>query len=215
MQRDSIEISESNVLIVEGQDEKLFFDALLNYMGITIQVLPIGGKTKIRSSMELLAISPNFPIINSIGIVRDADSDPNAAFQSVKNALRLANNNLEADVFPIPDVPLVTVGNELRLSVMILPKIDKPGMLEDICLEAVKNDCAIECIDEFFGCIAGRNCLMPENASKARIQIFLASRKEPGKRLGEAAKAGYFSWESEAFNRLKDFLVKLYKPETT
>ena len=47
---------------------------------------------------------------------------------------------------------------------------------------------------------------MPNNLSKARVQAFLSSRIEPGKRLGEAAEAGYWPFNNPVFNPIKDFL---------
>ncbi len=45
--------------------------------------------------------------------------------------------------------------------------------------------------------------------AKARVHAWLASQIEPDKRLGEAAKAGYWPWDSPGFDRLKQFLQAL------
>jgi hypothetical protein len=45
--------------------------------------------------------------------------------------------------------------------------------------------------------------------SKAKVHAFLASRYEPDKRLGEAAKAGYWPWDNEAFETVKSFLQQI------
>jgi hypothetical protein len=38
------------------------------------------------------------------------------------------------------------------------------------------------------------------------MQVFLASRLEAGKRLGEAAQAGYLPWGAPAFDELRRFV---------
>ena len=50
---------------------------------------------------------------------------------------------------------------------------------------------------------------LPKNMSKAKVQVFLGSRKEAGKRLGEAAHAGYWPFGDNAFRPMKDFLQQI------
>jgi hypothetical protein len=89
---------------------------------------------------------------------------------------------------------------------MILPEENAPGMLEDLCLQALKSDCATVCVEQYFQCLQQQRVPLPRNMSKAQIQVFLGSRAEAGKRLGEAAQAGYLPWDNNAFEQLKDFI---------
>jgi hypothetical protein len=194
-----IEIASSNLLIVEGEEERLFFEALKNYMQLEgIQIIPIGGKDKIHANLKALVKSPRFSNVFSINIVRDANTNPKGAFQSVCAALRGAG-------LPVPQKALQAVGENPRVCIMILPQEDTPGMLEDICLRAIENDPAYFCAHKYFDCLKDQGMPLPKNSSKALIQVFLASRKEPGKRLGEAAQAGYFPWDNKAFDGIKEF----------
>lgn len=196
----AIEISSSALMIVEGNEEKMFFEALINYMGLkNIQIMPIGGKEKLRANLKALVSSPRFSTIDSLNIVRDANKNPKGAFQSVCDALK-------ASKLPVPDRPLISEGTKPKVTIMILPKEDLAGMLEDVCLKSVQNDPALFCIEQYFKCLRERGLSPPQNESKAKVQAFLASRKEPGKRLGEAAQAGYWPWDSDAFKEIKDFL---------
>jgi hypothetical protein len=199
----AIEITKGNLLVVEGRDEELFFGALLKHMQLqNIQVIPIGGKTNLRPNLKALTLSPQFSEVSSLGVLRDANDDPSSAFGSVRDALIAVG-------LAAPQKPLVTAGDSPRVTVMILPEENSPGMLEGICLRAVENDRATSCVGQYFQCLREQNLSLPRNISKAKIQVFLASRSEAGKRLGEAAQAGYWPWDHAAFEELKHFLSKL------
>lgn len=80
---EEFEIKENKILIVEGIDEKLFFSALINHLNLTgIQILPIGGKTQLRSNLKALQIPKDFASVISLGVVRDADESAERAFQN-------------------------------------------------------------------------------------------------------------------------------------
>jgi hypothetical protein len=200
MLQTAVEIMKHNLLLVEGREDELFFEALIKHMALeTIQILPIAGKEKLRPNLKALVLSPRFVEVISLGIVRDADKDPMAAFQSVCGALQLVN-------LPVPEMPLVRTGHGPHVTVMILPDGNTPGILEDLCLGTIAEDPAMFCVEEYFKCLEKQNVSIPRNKSKAKVQVFLGSRLEAGKRLGEAAQAGYWSWDHKAFEQLKDFL---------
>jgi hypothetical protein len=109
---------------------------------------------------------------------------------------------------PVPEFPMFPIGRGPQVTVMILPDGHTRGMLEDVCLKTVEEDPAMLCVEEFFKCLQERNVSMPRNNSKARVQVFLGSRLEAGKRLGEAAKAGYWPWDHMALDQIKNFLTR-------
>ncbi len=197
-------IEKPYVLVVEGKDEQLFFEALIRHLGLgDIEVRPVGGRTLLRRNLPALVRTPGFSEkVTSLGVVRDTDSDPQAAFTSVQDALRTAN-------LPVPSRPLAFSRSIPRVAVMLLPDADTSGMLEDLCLQAVGTDRASRCVDQYFDCLVRVQQSLPRNLPKARIQVFLASRDEAGKRLGEAAQAGYLPWGSPVFDDLKRFLQDL------
>ena len=198
-----IEIQKPTLLIVEGRDEEVFFEALVRNLGLDgVQAMPIGGKTKLRENLAALVRSPRFAEVASLGIVRDADDRPESAFQSVHDAL-------QATGLPAPTGPMVPAGASPRVMVVILPAHNVAGMLEDLCLDAVSQDPAMQCVDQYFECLAQQDIPSPHNIPKARVQVFLASRAEAGKRLGEAAQAGYWPWDTEAFDSVKSFIEQI------
>jgi hypothetical protein len=66
-------------VLVEGQQDKHFFDPLLAYLGITtIEVVVCGGKGKIIAMLGdiLRQRGAKTPAISHIGLVIDADYEP-------------------------------------------------------------------------------------------------------------------------------------------
>ncbi len=82
-------------------------------------------------------------------------------------------------------------------------------MLEDLCLAAVQADPATPCVDAYFTCLQTQTGKLPNNLAKARAHVWLASRPEPDRRLGEAAQSGYWPWADPAFDPLRQFLLAL------
>ena len=84
-------------------------------------------------------------------------------------------------------------------------------MLEDVCLDSVSDDPAMECIDRYFECIEVSDTTGPRHVwhSKARLHAFLASRDRPDLRIGEAADRRVWHFDTEAFTPLKDLLQLL------
>jgi len=184
------EIKYSSLLIVEGREDELFFGALANKLGLqNLQVLPLGSRLK------ALAAGPGFAAVTSLGLVRDANGDPIAAFQSVRDALVDAK-------LPAPKRPMVSAGRSPRVAVMILPGEDEPGMLEDLCLRAVGQEPSMLCVEQFFQCLQQQRLPLPHHISKAKVHTYLASKQETGKRLGEAAAAGWLMTKSSVTKRL-------------
>lgn len=203
--KDPEPIEQPNILVVEGKEDERFFRALVKHMGLQkIQIISSDGKTKMRGKLGAIVKTSGFNQVTSLGVVRDADSNPDAAFQSIRDALQAAG-------LPAPDRPLKAVGEKPRVAVLILPGEDLPGTLEDLCLKAVAQDPAISCVRQYFECLRRNKLPLPNNMSKAKIQAFLASRHKAGLRLGEAAEAGYWPWDNEVFQRVKNFVNLIFE----
>lgn len=82
-------------------------------------------------------------------------------------------------------------------------------MLETLCLQAVADQPAVDCVKEYFECLERRDVDLSGNRTKAEVQAFLASRTKPGLLLGEAAHAGCWQLDSPVYDPLKQFLRNL------
>jgi len=168
-------IIKSKILLVEGKDEINLFSALLVDLGLeeSIQLIDTAGINNLTTEIASVQARSGYRIVESIGIIRDADSDSDAAFQSVCSSL--TNNNL-----PTPQgqlIPQIEDGKP-KVVVLIIPYGKPTGMLENVCLESVEDDPAMDCIDNFFECLSAKNRELSKNdIPKARVRAFLASRE--------------------------------------
>ncbi len=197
-------ISYSKVLLVEGRDAFHFFMALLRHLGMLteIEIRNFGGIDDLTKYLETLRITPGFTNVNSMGIVRDAEANATSAFDSVCSSLRRVGIN-------VPQHPMAMATGQPNVSVFILPDCSNPGMLETLCLQAVRDEAAILCVKRYFQCLDEQSVTLPANKPKAQLQTFLASRARPGLLLGQAAHAGYWPWDNPAFASPKQFLRAL------
>ena len=201
---ETIKIIHPHVLLVEGYDDVDFFAALLSRMAVAdVQLIQMEGKSNLRDRVGATAMAPNFAAsVVAVGVVRDANGDPDAAADSIRGAL-------EAAGLPAPREAMLVEDGRPRVIYTLFPKQAATGMLEDLCLESVGEDEAMECVDDYFRCLDAAGGPRRKNESKARLQAFLASREESGKRLGIAALAGYFPWNHSAFDEMKQFVNSL------
>ena len=197
------EIKKTKLLIVEGKEEVRFFEALLKHMNIdSVQVEETQGKPKLQSFIKTLPVVPNYETVESIAIICDADADPGSAFQSIIDALKKAGLNC-------PDSHGAFSQDHPKIGIFIMPDGLNPGMLEDLCLNALLHDPAMRCVEEYFNCIVKTGNSEPKPIAKAKVYAWLASRANPVRRVGEAAEAGIWSWEHPAFKNLLAFLKKI------
>ena len=198
------EIKMTKQLLVEGDDADYFFSALLEELSISeIQIQNYGGKDELKGFLkQFCKVFGFWEKVVSLGIVRDAETNPSTAFQSVSGALCVAG-------LPVPQCPLDLTDTQPRISVFILPDAETNGMLETVCLRSVEKDPAMFCVEEYFKCLKERLKFFPKNMEKARLQAFLASREKGPRMLGGAAKQGYWPWNSPIFENIKHFLNAL------
>lgn len=191
-------------LVVEGVSEEHLFNALFAHMkrgGVEvgdIKIIVSEGKDNIRGDIQAITQIANFDAVVSIGVVRDADDNADGALRSVQGALRAAG-------LPAPSASLSVVGGDPKVAVLITPHGKTTGVLEDVCLEAMEDDPAMGCVHDYISCIQNRldARAQPRSPSKAMAQAFLASRRDPGLLLGQAAHRGYWDFEHAAFEPLK------------
>ena len=197
----------SNVLAVEGLDEKNFFESLLKYLGLRdVQIEDIGGKDKFPISLPALLKTSGFfhadgsPAVTNLAIVRDKNKDD--AFKSVSNIV--TKSGLE----PPPKHSTYSSGQP-SVGIFIMPGIDVDGtMLEDLCLKTVEKHPAMKCAEEFVVCTSALEP-RPKNLSKAKAQAFLAAQPELVTSVGLGARRRYWDFDSPALEELKRFLMHL------
>jgi len=199
-------ISQDKLLLVEGEEDERFFDAIMRSIGISnVQIIVIGGKNKCLTIERLRGLKndPQFGKVNSLGYIRDADENAADTFESMKNILK-------ASGLPIPTQVLSPSLGHPVIRVMVVPPNRPKGNLEDLCLKAVKGKPVYTCVTKYFKCLKQIN-IKPRDTklSKARTRVYIASQDLPGLSLGMAAQKGYWPFKSKVFNEIKRFLRNL------
>jgi hypothetical protein len=202
------------LLLVEGKDEVLFFDALLRHMGVNeVQILHSGGKRNLPRRFPAIALQLDH--VRAYAVVQDADASAENTFRSIRGIL---TNHGE----PCPKMSgryAQRPGLHRRVGVYVLPGAGRSGMLEDLCLLTVSGHPAMPCVSDFMGCLRrvlakgctkitrslGKACY-PNNPSKAQALAFMAAMKFEVHRVGEAAQQRCWNFNHPCMANLKRFL---------
>jgi hypothetical protein len=188
------------LLAVEGKDEEIFFECLLEHLQLTdILVLPVGGKTKFGEAFNVLKKTRGFSSLQSIAVIQDADLDGDNAFKSVSNILRKNN-------FVPPNARNMFSNSAPRCGVFIMPgQNSKTGKLEDLCLEIANETDDLSCVDAFWNCVASRTP-PPKDKAKTKVQAYLSSMDKEVPSIGIAARKKIWSFKSKAIQELISFV---------
>ena len=172
-----------------------------------VEIKDFGGNENLRNFLMAFWSMPRArTAVNSIGIIRDAESDAQAAFASAQGAVR------DLGLVP-PESPLQVTDGSPKVGILILPPERPKGILENLCLDSVKDDPAMPCVQEYLECLQEKIPHWPSgNLKKAHVHAFLASRPEPGMKLGEGARLGYWNWNHTAFRPIERFIRDLIGP---
>ena len=199
-------IEQPKLVFVEGNDDYRIFGALLRQMNSSdVQLQSLDGIDNLRSSLQALKGVGGFQELRSLAVAADADTNRDARSDLVRGAL------LDAGL-PAPAQPLQLMSDGLLSVAYLIVPHDNPGtMIEDVCLESVSTDPAMECVDGYFECLSQAGVTGPRAhwTSKARAHAFLASRDRPALRLGEAADSSVWPLDHGAFDQLRSLLTML------
>jgi DNA-binding phage protein len=201
-----LEITKEKLLLVEGNDDKLFIDKFLKKLfRDDIQTHPIIGKGNFDiAHLKAITSMASFKNVKSLGLVRDADDDAENTFRSLCGIL-------EAVGLSFPDKPNKFTNDSIRTGIFIISPNAKKGNIEDLCLAAIKDLKEMDCIEDLFKCLKTKlsNDEFPQNISKSKIQAFLSSRKISVPHLGIATQKDYFPLDNNVFDGIKDFLLQI------
>lgn len=190
-------------LLVEGNDQKNFFGAFVDDLGIqNVQIQNFGGVDELRGFLRAFVRAPYFDMVSSIGVIRDAEESAANAFRSVQSSLRNAK-------LPVPASARRRAGATPAVTVMILPDDNQSGMLETLLCKSFEEFPVNGCINEFIACARRILDTEIERLDKARAHAYLATRPRPHVSVGVAAHKGYWPFDHEAFADVRAFLRNL------
>jgi hypothetical protein len=187
-----------NVLLVEGQDELRTIPELIEINGINwgtrknpvVLLRDCEGCENIINK-DVIAVELKADGIEALGILLDADEQPQDRWIAIRNACRnsKAVSNIPDD---LPEKGLIIeADNGVRVGIWIMPNNKLPGMLETFLgyLLPTDNSLLWEFAESTINSAKEQGAPFTEyHREKARIYSWLAWQKPPGRQLHQAIK---------------------------
>ena len=203
------------LILCEGVDALNFIICLLNSeaakhknpkLAEDIQVFDFGGITELDKYLSGLQLMEGYETVKNIAIVRDAEKSAEGALESVKNSLRKAG-------LDSPDELMRWTSTRIQTGIALFPTLGKEpenGAIEDLCLKLLNKtdkEIASVLVEEFLQSVEKKRDKKLAHRFKSKLHTVLSSSDEyVSLKIGEAAKAGAFSWDSEALDEFYGFL---------
>ena len=202
----------SSLLIVESENDKYFFEALIDSINKDIEVdKPIcaiddyeclGGITHLENKLRSIKAKIEKGIYDKIGIIFDADK------VGAKERVEEINEKIELVVNEYKD----------KFRVFII-NVDGKGELEDLLIKIKCKDSSIaDCLHSWQDCLDKDKKLKPKDFNKFWIQVYQrydCCSKREAKRASKncdnkaSFQKGIYDLEHEILNELKEFLKEL------
>ena len=202
-----IEITKEKLLLVEGKDEEIFFEVLLERNNINyIQIISFQGRNNLNNNFKALMKTPGFAKVIALAIIQDADNNASDRFKSVSSVLK--NNGYECP----SKIGAFSSKEGIKTGIFVIADKGNQGMLESLCLNTIESNDIMKCIDNFMKCAKdslSESYQPPKNIWKARCRAFLSVMEENTPSLGIAAKKGYWNFNSDCLNSLIGFLKQI------
>ena len=213
-----------HLIICEGLDAKLFMMYYLNFLikqdsrYEQFQAMNAGGVAELRQFIRMLPELPNFSMVKSVIIARDAENNACGANQSVQELL-IANG------FPVPSAPCIvarpmpesqnTITVQVKIGYILFPKLNSDetdGTLEDLCLQALANpnsNVVLNIVDNAIGAYQEQlNSFKRPHKNKLHTYLSL-SDDFVSLKIGESAKANAFDYSASIFEPLSSLLAAM------
>ena len=184
--------SHPRVLLVEGPDDKHVVIHLSERSELeqNFWIIEKEGKDKLVDSIVLEARTPGRTIL---GIVLDANDNPNARWQAVTGRL---NRLRQEDHFELPELPDqpeqsgTILEGRLRIGVWLMPDNSSTGELEDFVGSMIPSGDPVWPLSEAYieSIPPADRKFAPGKIQRAKVHAWLATREEP-RRMGLAIKA--------------------------
>lgn len=208
----SVSFDKEHIILCEGPDDKNFIEAFLrnavfpddaDLAASHVDVVSCGGKSEIGAYISFVNNSSVTRKLKSLLVTRDADDDPQSAEDSIAGALSRAN-------FAVPAGPMSWTKGTPKVGYIIFPAVDgssRAGALEDLCFSLLKDGTLLGKSRSFIADVEHDNGTALKHHDKNILHAyFSATDRFVGKKIGEAANAGAFAWDSGVLKDLCRFI---------
>ena len=204
--------SPTRVLLVEGSDEHHVIDQIRNRLARQrLEPLPEfstssqGGVERLLDAIEYGYV--NAPGLSALGVIVDANDDPQARWRAVTDRLRKAGVEPPGE----PEPSGAVIGGAPRIGVWMMPDNTSPGELEDFVAAMIPDSDAIWPLSRSYvaGIPTADRRFAPGKTRRAEVHAWLAVREDP-RRMGQAITAGDLDTGAEACQRFVRWLRALF-----
>lgn len=192
-------------LLVEGGDEQALFAKAASVLQITdLHIIDMMGKDDWSDRIEgLLRDDEVRRHTRGLGLVQDADSNPDATWDRCAGYLRRVG-------LAVPDKSegIATAAGGISTGIFVVPSLTRVGAVEDLCLDSVVADRRLSLADNFLTAVEAEY-EPPRQRQKALTQAFLAAMPELARNLRVGVMRGVFPLSHDAFSGVTGFLASL------
>lgn len=214
---DKEKITHSHLVLCEGKDAFYFLIHYLNSEALSdvtelsndFQVMDFKGISQLTKKLATLRNMEGFEKLESLSIIRDAETDADGAVASVRNSLNSAG-------FGNPEAPGRICGKLPKVGFVLFPTCSENaecGTLEDLCLSILNeenSEAILEDVQSFIQDMNEKHDRQLKREHKTKLHAYFSvTDKYVGMKIGEAAKAKAFNWRSEKLKPLKTFLTDM------
>ena len=203
-----VHVVSEHLLLVEGRDEYNLVTELTKHRlpesAGGVQVVEVGGRTRFDARIRAILrdAARRRVTLRAMGVVRDADTNARAAWDSVHGALTRVGLQAPrrhgdfSDGYP-------------GVGIFIVPDGLAQGALETLCVQSLAETPGRDCVERFLACLQAEGALESRNRDKSFAHAWLASRRDPVARVGEGAQQGAWNFDHRAFAPLVQFIERL------
>ncbi|HUC58932.1 MAG TPA: DUF3226 domain-containing protein [Streptosporangiaceae bacterium] len=198
---ENVTFEEPFLILVEGGDDQAVVAAMVRHEKLeNFRVHNMFGKASWTARAAVIAKAPEFVTnVKAMGLVRDSDNDPNAAWDSCVSALKACS-------FPVPAKSALSASGQRSAAILIVPARDEQGAIEELCAKSFDPD-RLACVDSYYACLGAAG--VSPNSSKGRSQAYLAGLRSAPRDLAVAASRGLLDMTHESFDELRAFVHSL------
>lgn len=206
--RAQVRVESEHLLLVEGKDEYNLFTELtkrrLAESAGGVQIVEAGGRTLFEARIRAILqdAARRRVTLRAVGVIRDADTNARAAWDSVHGALTRAGLQAPRTHGDFSD-------GHPGVGIFIVPDGRAQGALETLCVRSLAETPGSDCVERYLACLRADGALESRNRDKSFAHAWLAGRRDPIARVGEAAQQGEWNFDHPAFAPLVHFIERL------
>ena len=216
--KENYEIHHEHAVLCEGADEKYFLISYFNSKTLrqvhpgfadNIDIFDFGGNQDLPGILNLFQKTPGYSALKSLLIIRDAEADARKAVSEIRHALQ--RNDL-----PVPENPCQWEEGTPKVSFLLFPSCSsvlEDGALENLCLKLLVKklpEDVPERVDQFLRELEKeRGSAFPRRFKNQLHTDFSVTDQLGGMKVGEAAKANAFDWESPILDPFRKHMLEV------